>query len=289
MTLKDVGAILRDTGQGLWDDDGFGIASEAAFSFAFSLFPLLLLIVTLLGLLGQDPRWSESLTVFLSRFIPAIGVEIVHEYLDRIRPTHAAREISISLLLLFWPASWVFNAYMKATTRAYGAPDQRPFFVNRLIAVGLVIFSGVVFAAVFLAMVLAPLLLRYVDFFGIGSTVIEVFRAVRFPAALILLVPTLAVIYTVGHDAPSSARLPVWPGAMAATLLWMGASQLFSLYVTHVGMFVNLYGALAGAMLLLAWMYLTSLAIITGAEFNVACHRWKTRRQIRPEPAPVQA
>ncbi len=282
--------LFIETGRALWRHDSFSHAAEAAFSFALALFPALLLLVIAMGLLGQDPTLSGGFIEFLSRLMPAVTVQTIQEALVRLRPLNPHRDISLSLLFLLWPASGVFATYVKGTIVAYGAPDRRGWVRTRLLGVLLVLCTGGVMVAAFLSVAFAPLLARVFDVVGLGDAFVLLFRAIRFPLGIIMITPVLALLYRVGPDVSRREwHYPVWPGALFATLMWLTMSFGFSLYVERFGQLNATYGTLAGAILLLIWMYLTSLAVLLGAEFNVSYERFLRRWHGESAPAPETA
>jgi membrane protein len=285
MRIRDLGEVFKHTAQGISKDDGDGLAAQAAFNFAFSLFPLLLLAVTLLGMFSQDVETRQTLVDFVGNIAPAETAEMVRDYLMTLDAGNLQAQLSLSLLLVLWPASRVFNAFIKATMLAYNAPDKRPFWKNRLIAIGLVFLTGILGGLAFLAMVFAPLIGDLLAHLGLGQIYKSVLEVIRYPLAVALMAPVFALIYRFGPDCKEHPRAQIWPGAMLATFLWVTISSLFSLYVSNFGNYNATYGALGGVIILLTWMYLTSFAVIIGAEFNAAFGAWLKNHPPESKPA----
>jgi membrane protein len=274
MRIRDLGEVFKQTGVGISKNDGDGLAAQAAFNFAFSLFPLLLLAFTLLGMFSQDEKTRQTLVSFVGSIAPADTAEMVRQYLLTLDAGNLEAQLSLSLILVLWPASRVFNAFIKATMLAYGAPDKRPFWKNRLIAIGLVLLTAVLGGLSFLAMIFAPLVGDLLAHLGLGEAYKSVFEVMRFPLAVMLMAPVFALIYRFGPDCDDHSKTEIWPGALLATFLWVTISALFSLYVANFANYNATYGALGGLIILLSWMYLSSFSVIIGAEFNAAFGAW---------------
>ena len=274
MQARELGYVFKETGRKSWNDDVLGLASEAAFSFAFSLFPLLLLMVVLLGVFGQYPEFTIYVNEFLADFLPPDSLRIITEYIASLEVGDPKGLLSISIFLTLWPASSVVGAYIKAINRAYETRDARPFWKDRLLAIALVLLMGALVAISFLGMVFGPVAGDFIsDYMGMSDIYRVLLDTLRFPVAVIASSVALAVLYRFGPNIPHR-WYEIWPGAFLATFLWVTITFSFSLYVEYFGRYNKTYGSLGGVIILLTWMYLTSLAVILGAEFNGAFGRW---------------
>lgn len=274
MQARELGHVLKETGRKSWNDDVLGLASEAAFSFAFSLFPLLLLIVVTLGVIGQYPEFTLYIREFLADFLPSDSLNIVTEYIASLEVGDPKGLLSASIVLTLWPASGVIGAYIKAINRAYEAQEARPFWKERLLAIALVLLVGALVAVSFLGMVFGPVAGDFIsDYLGMSEIYKVLLETLRFPVAVILSTIALAILYRFGPNIPHR-WYEIWPGAFLATFLWVTITFSFSIYVEYFGRYNKTYGSLGGVIILLTWMYLTSVAVILGAEFNGAFGRW---------------
>lgn len=278
MRLREFGALLREAAYTLKRDDGFGLAAEAAYAFALSFFPLLFFLTTLVGLLAQTPQWQHALSSLLAPYLPNETYRFILETLASIHLPHPTLQLAGSLVLSLWAASAVFQVFIKAIMRAYHAPNRRPFWKNRLLSAMFVILAGLGLAGGFLGVVLGPALGRWLERLGLGDEIATLLEVLRYPLALLLITPTLALLYRLAPDTPRHPATAIWPGALLATFLWTLVSSLFSLYVTEFASYNRAYGTLAGLEILLTWMYLTSLAVIAGASFNAVFARWIERQ-----------
>lgn len=279
MRAREFGQVLRDAVRRSDNDDIFGLASQAAFAFAFSLFPLLLLLMTIIGLVGQNPAFISTLRETLGPLVPADILEVLLGYINTLETGRGSELISISIILTLWAASGVVTAFMKAVNRAYDAEKDRPFWRKRLRAVAIISLSGLLVVIAFFIMVFGPVAGKVLDdYFGLGDVYDWLFDMLRFPFTLIVLSVAFGILYRLGPNIKHSWK-EVIPGALLATWLWMTVTFSFSLYVERFGQYDKTYGSLGALIILLTWMFLTSLVIIFGAEFNAAFTAFLRRRR----------
>lgn len=276
--LSKVGCSVYKLGkksvENMIDDENYRTAAEASFYLIFSVFPLLFLLFVLLGFLDlplSNSNWIAE-REFFTAYVPDLTFNVLSEKLQVMVEQYQETDIVFALLLFIWPASTVFHAYIKAVGDAYRIQSTRSYFQSRMLATFLLFGAGlVIFLTSFLFSVV-PLIIRWVSHYSPVAIPIPVVQIVRYTGSFLLITPCLALIYRFGPDAEKQDELTIWPGAIIATLLWIFFSQFFSFYLKYLDTYRVLYGSLGGAMLLLIWMYLGSLAIIFGAEFN---YTWK--------------
>lgn len=270
--------LARRTVNELIKDEGYRIAAEASFYLIFSIFPLLFLFFVLLAQYGPliyTPEFSRQLPQLFADLIPPTTMNMVLKQLEWMRSAHLERDLIISVVLFIWPASNVMYAYIDAVCQAYGAPNQRNFLQSRLVAMGLLLATGLLFFGAFLLLSLGPLAARLLGYLQLETVVVSLFQTAQFLGSFVLMTPSLALLYYFGPDFPERGGRSIWPGALLATLLWILVSYLYGLYIAYFNTYKALYGTLGGAMLLLMWMYLTSMVMVLGAEFNVVYRSWR--------------
>ncbi len=270
-----MGAFLSMSRE-IWDelsrDEAFRMAAEASFYLIFSIFPLIFVVFVVLseiGVTGVGSRLLGSTEGLFSEFVPVPTLNMIRAQLAKMQSAAPGRDILISVILFAWPASNVFYAYVDAVSRAYNAPNNRSYLRTRLLAFALLLISGMLFVLAFVALSLTPLILRGLPGHGIGEWVLSLLQMFEFITAFALITPSLVLIYKLAPDPKTSREHTTWPGAFLATTLWVLASYLFGVYIAYLDTYRALYGTLGGAMLLLMWMYITSLIVVLGAEFNV--------------------
>lgn len=242
-------------------------AAAVAFYAMLAIFPGLIGLVSIYGLLF-DPAEIEAHVSSVSSLLPEEARVLL---LDFLRGAVNAREKTLGftallgLLAALWSASSGTASAMTAINIAYDEVDKRGFIRSRILAMGLTLgFIVVVVVALGLLTVL-PIAL---DVVGLSSSTDMLLSWLRWPLLVLLGLVGVAVLY---HFVPDRAA-PKWrwvtPGSLIAVTLWIIVSALFSLYASHYGNFGKTYGPLASAMVLLLWLYLSSFALLLGAEVN---------------------
>ena len=295
MRIRDFYQVTKKAVLKMDKHDGPGLASEAAFHFAFSFFPFLMLLVSIVGLFSQDIEARSLLMQTLGQFMPEETVGFVDSYLATLARADIQLGLSVSAILVLWASSRVIAAYLKAITKAYEAPDRRPFWKKRLLAISLVLLFGVFGGIAFMGMVFTPVVAKFLGGLGWDEVFLNTIEVLRFPFTVLMFSPAMAILYRFGPDCQKHPGYQIWPGAMMATLLWVTMSYGFSLYVSQFGEFDATYGALGTIIILLTWMWLTSLVVIFGAEFNASFADWvrtyvpRVREGLQDAEAPAVA
>jgi membrane protein len=277
---RELGYVLKETVKKTANDDVHGLASQAAYAFAFSLFPSLLLVFVIVGIFSSNPDFIGMIEELFAPFLPPQTLSLVTSYLRSLSVSETEGLLSLSVLLTLWPASAVVTAYMKAVNKAYNE-KERPFLMKRLVAFLIVLLAGLLVLMAFLFMIFGPLVGTYLtDFANLNDIYKTLFDVLRFPFALLFISSAYAMLYRL---APNDIHgwYEIIPGALLATWAWITVTLAFSIYVENFGSYNETYGTLGGVIIMLTWMYLTSVTVIIGAEFNAAFGDWL--RKNRPE------
>ena len=248
--------------------DSFAIAKASAYSSILTFFPTLLVLGSFLATSSKGQPFVREISYALSRILPA-GSNTAMIYL------RGATQRSVGLLfftslLTLWTASGVMISWMEGFRRCYELPKTWGLVKERLIAFSLVILAG-------LPMTFATLLVAFGSrietriLFYIGhefsTYILLLWTATRWLIATLTSIAVIALIY---HNAVP--RTQPWhsviPGATLATALWFTSTALFGWYLQHYADYSIIYGSLGVAIALLVWMYMISLVVLVGAEFN---------------------
>jgi membrane protein len=259
-------------------DDAMGLAAQLAYYLILALFPFILVLVSLMGTFGSQDFASTVLGYF-RQVTPSPVYTLIETYTEDIisgeRP--APGLLSFGVLFTLWSISNAFAALIKALNQAYDAKETRPFWKIRGIAVLMTLgLSGLIFVGMLL-MVLGPHLgVIIASFFGFGPVFEFVWNIVRLPAALLFMMITVALLY---YFAPNVNQPFRWitPGGLIGVLLWVFASTGFGYYVSNSGSYDRTYGSIGTAIILLLYLYISSLTILFGAELNATLIRMKEK------------
>ncbi len=267
--------------------DNISILAGGVAFFAFlAVFPALIAALTLYGLVA-DPATVAAQVQDLAAGLPQDTQPLVAGTLASLTSPGGSTlgiGLAVSLLGALWSASGGTGNLMTAINIAYDEEETRGFVRMRGTALALTL-GAIVFVLLTLGLVAVVPVLLDVLALGIVGTIIA--QIVRWSLLITVVVIALAVVYRVAPDRDSPRFRWVSPGAVVATVLWVAASVAFSLYVNNFGSYNATYGALAGVVVLMLWMYLTSYIVLLGAEINAESERQTRHDTTRGEPRPM--
>lgn len=259
------------------------LAGGVAFFAFLAVFPALIAAVSLYGLVA-DPSTVSRQVQSVAGLLPKEAQPLIADQLNSVVTSSGGAlgiGLVVSLLAALWSASSGTSNLMQAVNLAYDEKESRGFLRTRGIALLLTI-GAVVFVLVTLALVaVAPAVL---DTLRLGVVGVVLAQVVRWVLLVGLVVGALAVVYRVAPDRDAPQLAWVSTGSLVAAALWIVGSVGFSLYVNNVGSYNKTYGALAGVVVLLLWLYLTSFIVLLGAEINAEAER-QTRQDTTKGPA----
>jgi len=243
-----------------------------------SLFPALLVMVSLVGLFGSPDRVTKILTDTISDLGPSTAAQTFQGPIESITSNRggAGVVLVVSIAGALWAASGYVSAFADASNSIYQVEEGRPFWKLKPLQL-LVTFVLILIAAfVALGLVLSgPIVGALGGALGVSDSVLTAWRFAKWPAMLILVVIIFGVLYYTAPNARVSGVRWVSGGAIVALVAWIVASFAFALYVSNFGSYNKTYGALGGVVVFLLWLWLTNLAILLGAEFNAETERAK--------------
>ena len=238
-----------------------------------SIFPGLLVLVSLLGILGKSA--TQPLITNLGNAAPASVRKIIMTDITHLQHSHAAAGILgiAGILLALWSASNYVAAFMRASNVIYDVPEGRPIWKTAPIRLGVTLVTMILLVASALIVVVTGGLAQKVgNVLGLGSTAVTVWDIAKWPVLLIIIGLILAILFWASPNARHGFQW-VSPGGITAVVLWLAASGLFAVYVANFSHYNKIYGSLAGIIIFLIWMWISNVAILLGAEFNAELER----------------
>ena len=269
--MRRMARILARTARSFYDDQMTHHAAALTYYALMSLFPALLLAVSLLGLVGQYPDTYDAILGYLHEVAPASALAPLDSSLRgalRSKGT-AATALAIALVVALYGTTGLLEATRRALNVVHEVRNGRNFLRRKAVDVAsTVVLMVLVLTSLVLVFVGGAFAEDLLGFLGLGPAVADAWDLARWPAALGVAMLVFAFVYYVTPDVEERSVRRVVPGAAVGVLLWLLASAGFSIYVSRVADVGALYGAFAGAILLVAWLWLTNVALLAGAELN---------------------
>lgn len=278
--------VLKRAVQESSNDNVSMLAGGVAFFAFLSLFPTLIAALTLYGVVAEPAQVTQQMQRF-STALPASSQQLITGQLTAIAQSSGGAltvGLVVSLLVALWSASSGTSNLMSGVNLAYDEEETRGFIKLRAIALGLTLGAIVFMLLALVLIAVVPAVLGQLGLGAVGRVLVQVLRWVLLVAVVVV---GLAVIYRVAPDRTSPQFRWVSTGAVVATLLWIIGSAAFSFYVNNFGSYNATYGALAGVVVLLLWLFLTSYIVLLGAEINAEAERQTARDTTTGEPAPM--
>jgi membrane protein len=265
-----------------YDDQGTHHAAALTYYALMSLFPTLLLAVSLLGLLGEFPATYNAIIRDLRRVVPAVTLAPLDAAVRaalRSKGT-AAAGLVIAILTALYGATGYLEAARRALNVVFEASRGRSFVRRKVI--------DVASTFVLMTLVLTTLVLMFaggrVARDVLGGEAASVWRLVRWPGAFASALLAFSYIYYITPDVRQRGFRWITPGALTGVTLWLAASAAFSDYLANFKSFNVTYGSFAAAIILLVWLWLTNSALLFGAEVNAETERAQEIAEGVPEP-----
>lgn len=259
--------LFKRTASKAAGDNILGLAAQLAYYFFLALFPALLFLVALLSFVPIG-NVMDTLTHTLGRVLPGDALKIIQDQLLNIANDKSGGLLTFGMLGTIWSASAALTGITDALNHAYDIQESRPWWQVRLTAIGLTIALAVFIIASTVLVIAGPALAtKIAQIFHLGGAFTLTWNIVQWPVVFALVSLGVAMVF---YFAPDAEQQWIWitPGSVLATILWLLISIGFKFYVTNFGSFNATYGTIGGVIIMLLWMYVSSLAILVGAEMN---------------------
>jgi membrane protein len=248
-------------------------AATLTYYAVLAIFPGLLFLVSLLGLLGK--RATQPLINNLAAAVPGQVHETLITAVNHLQQGHATAGLLaiLGMAAALWSSSSYTAAFMRASNAIYDVPEGRPVWKTLPIRVGVTLVLMVLLVvSALMVVVTGGLAARVGHVLGIGSTVVTVWDIAKWPVLLILVSLMLALLYWASPNAKHGFRW-ISPGGLLAVIGWLIASGLFTIYVANFGHYNKIYGSLATVIIFFVWLWISNIAVLFGAEFNAELER----------------
>ena len=267
-------AVVRRTVKEFQDDQLPDRAAALTYYGVLSLFPALLVLVSLLGVVGQHA--TDKILDNIGDLAPGPARDILHDAVVQLGDSGGTGSVLaiVGLLAALWSASGYVAAFIRAANAVYDLPEGRPVWkVTPLRLVLTVTLMLMLAASALIVVFTGPLAERAGTTIGLGDAAIAVWDIAKWPVLLLLVVLMIALLYWAAPNVRGRGFRWVSPGSVVATVIWLAASAGFALYAANFGSYNKTYGTLAGAIVFLVWLWLSNLAILLGLEFDAELAR----------------
>ncbi|MFF7390200.1 YihY/virulence factor BrkB family protein [Streptomyces scabiei] len=267
-------AVVRRTVKEFQDDELADRAAALTYYGVLSLFPALLVLVSMLGVVGQ--RATDRILDNIGDLTPGPARDILRDAVVQLGDSGGTGGVLaiVGLLAAVWSASGYVAAFIRTSNAVYDLPEGRPVWKLTPLRIVLTLVLMLMLAASALIVVFTgPLAERAGTTIGLGDAAIALWDIAKWPVLLVLVTLMIALLYWAAPNVRGRGFRWVSPGGVLATLIWLAASAGFAVYAANFGSYNKTYGALAGAVVFLIWLWLTNLAILLGLEFDAELSR----------------
>ncbi|HCZ6538663.1 TPA: YihY/virulence factor BrkB family protein, partial [Staphylococcus aureus] len=265
-------------------DDASGLAAQMTYHFVLAMFPMLLFLLTLLPFFNIK---QSQITNMLSN-APAETSTLIKSVIGDITQNSSGGLLSIGLILAIWSASNGMTAIMNSFNVAYDVEDSRNGIVLKLLSVVFTVVMGVVFVVALALPTLGSVISHFLfGLLGFDEQVKWIFNLIRIVLPIIIIFIVFIVLYSVAPNVKTKLK-SVLPGAVFTSIIWLAGSFGFGWYISNFGNYSKTYGSIAGIIILLLWLYITSFIIIVGAEINAIIHQRSVIKGKTPEEAALE-
>jgi membrane protein len=267
---------LKRTGKGFSEDKLNHWGAALTYYAVLSLFPAILVLVSLVGLFANPASVTRIMTDTVSQLGPSSAA---HTFSGPIHSITAHRGtaglmFAVGVIAALWAASGYVSAFADASNAIYGVDEGRSFVKRKPLQLAVTLLLILLAAFVALALVLSgPIVGALGDALGISDTALALWRYAKWPAMAVLVLVIFGVLYFSAPNARVSGVRWVTGGAVLALVAWVVASLVLAIYVGNFGSYDKTYGTLAGVVVFLLWLWITNMAILLGCEFNAETER----------------
>jgi membrane protein len=278
-------ATLKRTATEFIEDNLSDWAAALTYYGLLALFPALIAVVSLIGLVGDPKSTTESLTEIVTEIGPASAAETFSGPIESIASNQSAAGFAFvaGLAVALWSASGYVGAFMRASNVIYETPEGRPFWKLRPLQLAVTLVMVVLMAILALALVMTgPVVEAVAGPIGLGDTAISIWNIAKWPAMLAIFLFMVALLYYASPNVKLRGFKWVTPGSLVAIVAWALASAAFAFYVANFGSYDKTYGTLGGLVALLVWFWISNLAILFGHQLNAERERSLEIEEGRP-------
>jgi membrane protein len=284
LKARSWGGVLKRTVTEFKEDNLTDWAAALTYYSILSIFPALLVLVSILGLIGESA--TQPLIDNLGSVAPGPAQEIFTSAIRNLQGASGAAGIFfvVGLAGALWSASGYVAAFMRASNSIYDMEEGRPIWKTLPTRVGLTVVLLVLLAISAVAVTLSGGLAKEVGgVLGLSDTAVTVWNIAKWPVLVLVVSFMFALLYWAAPNVKHPKFRWISPGGVLAVIGWVIASLAFAFYVANFGSYNKTYGALAGPIVFLVWLWISNIMVLLGAEFNAELERGRALEAGMPE------
>jgi len=274
LTVGSWFGVLKRTLSEFRSDNLTDLAAALTYYGVLAIFPALIALVSILGLIGHSA--IQPLIENLGKVAPGPAKTIFTSAIENLQKSKGTAGVIFiaGLAGALWSASGYVAAFMRASNRIYDVEEGRPIWKTLPVRVSVTVVTVVLLAIVSVAVVLTGGLAKQLgNLVGVGSSAVSIWDIAKWPVLVLVVSFILAILYWASPNVKHPGFRWLSPGVILAVALWLIASGAFALYVANFSSYNKTYGALAGIVVFLVWLWISNIAVLLGAEFNAELER----------------
>lgn len=268
------GMSWRELGVRVWkevqEDNVFGRAAELSYYFLLALFPFLIFLTSVIGLvLGSGTGTRHQLFDYLARIMPPAAYQLISNTMLEVSSASGGGKLSFGILAALWAASNGLGAITESLNTAYDLKEGRPWWKQRLTAIGLTMaLSVLIIGALVLVVAGGRIAEGLAAAYGYGPVFQLTWKIIQWPVVLACMMLAFALIYYFAPDVREQSWQWLTPGAAIGVALWLLVSIAFRVYLHFFNSYSATYGSIGAVIILMLWLYFTGAAVLIGGEIN---------------------
>jgi membrane protein len=277
-------ATLKRTVVAFRDDQLVDWAAALTYYGVLAMFPALIALVSILGLVGASA--TDPLIENLTALTPSRARDIVQSGIENITDSQGTAGITLiaSLAIALWAASGYVGGFTRASNAIYEVEEGRPFWKLKPFQIAITAVMILLLALCAIAVVVTgPIAEEVGKVIGVEDAAVTAWDIAKWPVIALVVVTMFSVLYWAAPNLKQPNFRWLTPGGILAVVVWLAASGLFALYVANFSSYNATYGALAGVVVFLVWLWITNVAILLGAELNAELERQREKESGVPE------
>ena len=264
----------RELAKRVWtesqNDNVFGRAAELSYYFLLALFPFLIFLTSIIGIvLGSGTGTRHTFFQYLARIMPPSAFQLIDNTMYEVSEASGGGKLSFGILAALWAASNGLGAITESLNTAYDLKETRPWWKQRLTAIGLTVALSILIIGALILVVAGGHIAEWLAaHYGFGPVFPLSWRIIQWPVVLACMTFAFALIYYLAPDFREQSWQWLTPGSVIGVVLWLLVSLAFRIYLHYFNSYSATYGSLGAVIILMLWLYLTGAAVLIGGEVN---------------------